>query len=60
PAYELLVRAMCATAMHCRSLSTSWISDDNRPAIGAAERLGLEPYKDFAVYRKHVPEVCHA
>lgn len=60
PAYELLVRVMCATAMRCRTLSTSWISDDNRPAIGAAERLGLEPHKEFAVYRRPVSEVCHA
>lgn len=60
PAYELLVRVTCATALRCRTLSTSWISDDNWPAIGAAERIGLEPYKEFVVYRKPVPEVRHA
>ncbi len=60
PAYELLVRVTCATALGCRSMFTSWISEDNQPAIGAAERIGLEPYKDFVVYRQPVSEVRHA
>jgi hypothetical protein len=59
-AYHLLLETACATAMRYRTLATTWISDDNVPAVRAAERLGLEPYKEFAVYEKHVPEVRHA
>ncbi len=59
-AYQLLLETACATAVRCRSLATTWMSDDNVPAVRAAERLGLEPYKEFAVYEKQVPEVRHA
>jgi len=59
-AFGLLLDAMCAIATECRSLTTTWMSDDNVPALCAAERLGLEPYKEFCVYEKSVPEVRHA
>ncbi len=59
-AYRLLLEAACATAARCRTLTTTWMSDDNAPALRAAERLGLEPYKEFTVYQRQLPEVRHA
>jgi hypothetical protein len=59
-AFRLLLEAACATAVRYQTLATTWMSHDNAPAVRAAERLGLEPYKEFAVYQKHLPEVRHA
>jgi hypothetical protein len=43
---------MCSIAPRYRVLSTTWMSEDNRSSVLASERLGLKPYKHFAVYEK--------
>jgi hypothetical protein len=52
--YKLLLDAVRWMARDCRSLSTTWMYDDNRPSIQAAEHLGLKPYKNFVIYAKRL------
>jgi hypothetical protein len=53
-AYRLLLDYGCWALRDCRAVTTTWMTDDNIPALGAASRLGLEPSKQFAIYRKRL------
>ena len=50
--FKLIYNEMCKIVQRYPVVSTTWITDDNIPAIRAAETLGLKPYKWFAVYGK--------
>jgi hypothetical protein len=50
--YKFILDSMCRTALKADCLSTTWMSEDNLPAIRASEHLGLVPYKQFAIYAK--------
>jgi hypothetical protein len=53
-AYKLLLDAACWMLRDCRCLTTTWMYDDNRPSIQAAEDLGLKPHKHFTIYSKRI------
>ena len=53
--YHLLLRAFCRMAAPFAAAETTWLSEDNVPALRAAESLGMAPDKHFAVYKK---ELC--
>ena len=50
--YKLLLDSLCAQATAYDSLETTWMSEDNLLALRAAEHLGLERDKEFAIYRR--------
>ncbi len=49
---RLLFTAMVQTALDYETLETTWMSPSNRLALRTAERLGMTPYKHFAIYDK--------
>jgi hypothetical protein len=51
---KLLLNSMCSLAKNYQTLTTTWMSEDNLPAVRASEYLGLKPYKNFAVYGKSI------
>jgi hypothetical protein len=53
-AYKLLLDALCWMVRDCHCLSTTWMYDDNRPSVRAADDMGLKPYKHFVIYSKRV------
>jgi hypothetical protein len=53
-AFKLLHTAMCSMARKYQSVETTWMSEDNRLAIRAAELIGLQPDRQFAIYRKRL------
>jgi len=52
--FHLLFRAMCQIALKYQVLETTWMSDENNPAVRAAEHLGMKPDKEFVIYEKHL------
>lgn len=52
--YKMLLDAMCRLAMKYETLECTWTSDDNLLAVRAAEHLGLERHKEFAIYQKEL------
>ncbi len=52
--YILLLDLMRRVARKYRTVSSTWMYDENRPAKAAAESLGLEPYKWFAIYAQRL------
>jgi len=48
--FRLLLRTMCRIALRYDALETTWMSDNNGSAVRAADHLGLEPDKQFAIY----------
>lgn len=52
--YKLLLDSLCAQAVSCDSVETTWMSDDNLLALRAANHLGLERDKEFVIFRKNV------
>lgn len=49
-AYELLVEYLCWVLRGSRALTTTWMTDDNLPALRGAARFGLERSREFAIY----------
>lgn len=54
-AYQLLLRAFCQTIQKYEALETTWLSDENSAVMASAERLGLVPDRQFAIYEKYIP-----
>lgn len=52
--FALLLNAACGFLEQYDTLETTWMSDSNTLAVRAAEVLGLERDKEFAIYRKPV------
>lgn len=52
PVFVLLLHHICRLLKDYSVLSTTWMTDTNIPAIRAAERLGLHPYKWFDIFEK--------
>jgi hypothetical protein len=50
--YRLLFEYGCWAIRDCRTMTTTWMTDDNPAPLAAARRLGLEPSKYFAIYGK--------
>lgn len=50
--HKLLVDALSRYARNYDILETTWMSEDNTLSIRAAERFGMEPDREFAVYKK--------
>jgi hypothetical protein len=50
--YKLLLDSLCAQANAYDSLETTWMSEDNHLALRAADHLGLERDKEFAIYQR--------
>lgn len=51
---SLLFQILCSICQRYPVVSTTWMYDDNVNALSAVERLGLEPYKWFAIYEKKI------
>lgn len=54
PVYQLLMNALCEMALKYDVLETTWLSPLNLLAARAAERFGLKPDKEFAIYEKRI------
>lgn len=54
--FALLLNAVCGLLEQYDVLETTWMSDSNVLAVRAAEVLGLERDKEFAIYRKSVAD----
>ena len=52
--FKLLLNSMCLIAQNYQALTTTWMSEDNLPAVRASEYLGLKPYKNFVIYGKSI------
>lgn len=52
--YELLLYEMIKIIKNFEICETTWMSKENIPSIRAAERLGLVPDKEFAIYEKRL------
>ncbi len=52
--YALLCNALTDMAMNFDELETTWMSPDNPVALNAAERFGMVPDKEFAMYSRPV------
>jgi hypothetical protein len=50
--FKLLLDSLCAQAIAYDSVETTWMTDENQLALGAAKRLGLERDKEFVILRK--------
>ena len=50
--YKLMLDSLCSQLMAYETLETTWMSEENLLALRAAEHLGLERDKEFAIYRK--------
>ena len=50
--YRLLLDYGCWAIRDCRTMTTTWTTDDNPASLAASRRLGLEPSKYFAIYEK--------
>jgi hypothetical protein len=48
---DLLVKALMYICRKYKTLSTTWMPDDNIKTIKLAEFFGLEPYKWFSIYK---------
>jgi hypothetical protein len=51
---RLLLAEFCGMAQAFDRAETTWMSTDNRPALRAAESLGMQPDKHFAIYAKEL------
>ncbi len=52
--YKLLMEALCRSARKYDVLETTWMCTDNPLSIRAAERFGMKPDREFAIYRKEL------
>jgi hypothetical protein len=52
--FKLLLNSMCSMAKNYQTLTTTWMSEENLPAVRASEYLGLKPYKYFVIYGKSI------
>jgi len=53
-AYLLFFNAFSQICPKYKVLETTWMSEENTPAVKAAEYFGLKPDKQFAIYEKHL------
>jgi hypothetical protein len=53
-AYRLLLSYLLWVLRDCRVLTTTWMTDENIPALRLARRFGLEPSKYFAIYGRRL------
>lgn len=51
---KLMLDRMIRVVQKYPVVSTTWMTEDNLPAIQASRLLGLEPYKWFAIYGKEL------
>lgn len=53
-AYWFICNSFSQMCMKYKVIETTWMSEDNSPAIKAAEYFGLKPDKHFAIYTKNL------
>lgn len=51
---HLLLAEFCRMAQAFDRAETTWMSNDNRPVLKAAEGLGMRPDKQFGIYAKEL------
>lgn len=52
--YLLLFNSFSQMCREYKVLETTWMSEENIPAVKAAEYFGLKPNKRFVIYEKHL------
>lgn len=52
--YKLLLTTFYQLCVKYNVLETTWTSEENIPAMKAAEHLGLKPDKQFAIFEKYL------
>lgn len=52
--YKLLLDAFCQICLNYKIVETTWMSEENTPAVKASEHLGLKPDKEFVIYEKRL------
>lgn len=52
-AFLLLLNSFSQICRKYQELETTWMSEENIPAVKAAKYFGLKPDKHFAIYKKH-------
>lgn len=52
PISLLIYQFICEIGKTANTLYTTWMSDENHTATQSTEKLGLTPYKWFAIYQK--------
>lgn len=52
--YSLLLKEFCRVVLKYQTLETTWMSEDNIPAVKAAEHFALKPDKRFVIYKKKI------
>jgi len=51
-AFNVLLGAGISIARKYNSIVSTWMSEDNKPAVKAAEKLGMVPFDELAIYEK--------
>ncbi|MEW6456808.1 MAG: hypothetical protein AB1410_08880 [Acidobacteriota bacterium] len=54
PVFQLIFNAFCQIILNYNVLETTWLSEENIPAVKATDRLGLKPDKQFVIYEKYL------
>jgi hypothetical protein len=54
--FKLLFKSLCKQVLKYRSVSTTWMTEDNNKVNNCALLLGLKPYKHFMIYQKHLKQ----
>lgn len=54
PVLSMIVKSTLKIFQNYSTLSTTWLSDENKGVIHFSELLGMKPYKHFAIYSKHL------
>ena len=54
PVLTMIVKSTLKIFQNYSTLSTTWVSDENKGVIHFSELLGMKPYKHFAIYSKHL------
>jgi hypothetical protein len=53
-AFKKIFETITRIAKHYRTLETTWMMKENIPVVKAAEKLGLKPDRQFAIYAKRL------
>ena len=54
PVLAMIVKSTLKIFQNYSTLSTTWVSDQNKGVNHFSELLGMKPYKHFAIYSKHL------
>jgi hypothetical protein len=54
--YKLILSSFCRICMNYKEVETTWLSEENIPAVKASEHVGLKPDKEFVIYKKDLKD----